>query len=55
MRYEYECRDEKCKTKIFTADKPLSEYKEPAKCPECKKKSPRVLNTPVPKSQSWSV
>ena len=55
MRYEYECPNKDCNTTDFTADKPLSKYKEPAKCPKCGTESPKVMKTPVPRSQSWRV
>lgn len=52
-RYEYECPNDTCKIEVFTDDKPVAKYKEPSTCPECGAKSPKVLKTPVPKSQSW--
>lgn len=41
MKYFYQCQNEECEVDSFDFTRPMSEYKLPAKCPECDKDSPR--------------
>lgn len=42
--YNYVCENEECLTKSFKFTRPMSEYQEPACCPQCDTQCQRATN-----------